>query len=152
MSSSDAIKLAPWVAVVIIVLVGHMFLPSHAHGNGVPLPASVPGAPLEHVRIVYDGHSFTPGSVTVLLGGSVSFTSTAGDMWVASDPHPLHEGYSGIPQSKHCPDPHGTAFDQCSAGKNFTFTFEKTGAWGYHDHINDDVGGVVYVVEPSQVR
>lgn len=57
-------------------------------------------------------------------------------MWVASDPHPAHDNYDGTSGSQHCAAGYTGAapFDQCSAGDSFTFTFDKAGKWGYHNH------------------
>ena len=69
-------------------------------------------------------------------------------MWVASDPHPTHQGYSGTTVDKHCPDTTGTAFDECTAvpqGGVYTFVFKKVGSWGYHNHANHDAKGTVVV-------
>jgi len=95
--------------------------------------------------VTYNGSSFSPSTVTIAKGGTVTFTSTGSNMWVASDPHPTHQGYSGTTRSQHCPDTAGTAFDQCAPGGSYSFTFQKTGSWGYHDHLNDNVGGTVIV-------
>ncbi len=99
------------------------------------------------VTVTYDGNSFTPAEVTVKKGGFVTFTSTGADMWVASAQHPVHAGYSGTTLKTHCPDAAGTAFDQCSKGSAYTFTFEKTGTWPYHNHMNLGAYGKVIVVE-----
>ena len=98
------------------------------------------------VTITYDGTSFSPRSVSIHAGDKVTFVNTnSSRMWVASDPHPTHQGYSGTTVSQHCPDSNGTAFDQCSNGTSYTFTFVKTGSWGYHDHTNRSATGTVVV-------
>ena len=70
---------------------------------------------------------------------------SGGGMWVASDPHPTHEGYSGTTRDQHCPDTTGTAFDQCSAGASYSFVFQKIGNWGYHNHTNPISKGLIIV-------
>jgi len=98
--------------------------------------------------ITFNGDAFSPSNVTIAQGGTITFTSTGGPMWIASDPHPIHNGYDGTTQQQHCaagytgPKP----FDQCSQGTSFSFTFSKVGSWGYHDHLNAGLGGTVTVV------
>lgn len=119
-------------------------------GTGVSVTASVStvtSAPTA-AAVVYNGSSFSPSSITIAQGGTVTFTSTAGAMWVASDPHPQHTGYDGTSRSQHCAAGYSGAapFDQCSGGTSFSFTFNKVGTWGYHDHMNASVHGSVTVV------
>jgi plastocyanin len=100
------------------------------------------------VTVTYNGSTFSPASVTIKKGDSVKFVDTSSSpMWIASNPHPTHQGYSGTTASQHCPDTTGTAFDQCSAGSSYTFTFQKVGSWGYHNHANHSVTGTVVVTQ-----
>ena len=70
-----------------------------------------------------------------------------GDMWVGSDAHPTHTQYAGTTVSEHCQDGDETsrAFDQCSVSDTYTFTFEQTGEWDYHNHVNASAGGTIVV-------
>ena len=98
--------------------------------------------------VTYDGTTFSPASVSIHIGDTVTFTNTgSGPMWVASDPHPAHSGYSGTTKDRHCPDTAGTAFDQCTVGSSYTFTFAKVGSWGYHNHINHSATGTIVVTK-----
>jgi plastocyanin len=98
--------------------------------------------------VTYDGTAFSPSTVTIMQGGTVTWIDTNGQMWVASNPHPIHNGYDGTTKQQHCaPGYAGPApFDACAGGTSFSFTFDKVGSWGYHDHLNDSVEGVVNVV------
>jgi len=136
---------SPWVwLAAALLLVGALVRVS-------AIPPSIADGSVAHASayVVYDGASYTPSSVTIKKGGTVTFTSTGPLMWVATDAHPLHDGYDGVPQAQHCapgytgPKP----FDQCIGGERFVFTFDKIGSWGYHDHLNDEAGGTVIVVE-----
>lgn len=104
------------------------------------------GAPMS-ASVSYDGISFTPANVTIAKGGTVTFTSTAPSMWIASAPHPAHTGYDGTDRPTHCaagyagPKP----FDQCRSGTTYSFTFGKPGSWKYHDHMNASAFGSVTV-------
>lgn len=95
--------------------------------------------------VAYGPDGFSPSTVTVAKGGVVTFKNGGtGKMWVAADMHPTHEGYDGTTKDQHCPDAAGVAFDQCSVGPAYSFTFEKTGEWQYHNHVNaGDVGTVI---------
>src|SRR3989344_6798245 len=67
--------------------------------------------------VTYGPNGFSPSTVTIAKGGTITFTNTGGDeMWVASAPPPTPEGYSGTTKGQHCPDTARIAFDQCSAG------------------------------------
>lgn len=105
------------------------------------------GTPMS-ATVTYDGISFSPASVTIAKGGTVTFTDTAGaSMWVASGQHPTHTGYDSTSASVHCATGYtGPApFDQCGTGASFSFTFNKVGTWGYHDHRNVGAFGSVTV-------
>ncbi len=97
--------------------------------------------------VTYNGSGFSPSSVTIKKGEAVTFTSTAGSMWVASAPHPAHTGYDGTPASQHCAAGYSgpAPFDQCAAGASFTFTFDKTGTWNFHNHLNAAAHGSIIV-------
>lgn len=68
-------------------------------------------------------------------------------MWVASGPHPSHTGYHDTTREQHCPDTTNTAFDECIAvgvGQSYSFIFQKTGTWPYHNHVSaGDFGKVI---------
>lgn len=118
--------------------------PTTASTNGVP---GTPSAPLT-ATVNYTANGFTPDPVTIKQGGTVTFVSKDGSpMWVASNAHPTHMQYDGTSKKEHCPDPAGTAFDQCSSGTSYSFTFQKVGSWNYHNHVNADDGGTINVVQ-----
>jgi plastocyanin len=98
--------------------------------------------------VTYDGSTFSPQNVTVAQGGTVTWTSTGGGMWVASDPSSLQNGYDGTTMEQHCAlgYPGAAPFDECASGASYSFTFNKVGTWGYHDHLNEGAEGSVTVV------
>ncbi len=101
------------------------------------------------VTVTFNGTSFSPANVTVAQGGTVTWVSTDGNIWVASDPHPIHNGYDGTTMQQHCaPRYAGPApFDECAGGSSpWSFTFTRVGTWGYHDHFSSSVRGSVTVV------
>ena len=106
------------------------------------------GTPPMTATVTYSGTSFTPATVTVAKGGTVTFVDASGrGMWVASGMHPTHTTYDGTSESAHCaagytgPKP----FDQCKNGTTYSFAFDKTGEWGYHDHLHSSAFGKVVV-------
>lgn len=86
-------------------------------------------------NVTYNGVNFSPTSVEIRQGGTVTFVNTSsGQMWVASGPHPTHTIYP--------------EFDQKAAvgnGGMYSFTFEKAGEWKYHNHRNPSAFGTVVV-------
>ena len=90
--------------------------------------------------VIYGAQGFSPAHVTVAVGTKVTFVNQNGDeMWIASDPHPTHQGYDGTTKDQHCSAGYtgATPFDECSAGgmrTSYSFTFTKVGTWGYHNH------------------
>jgi plastocyanin len=82
-------------------------------------------------------------------GETVTFKNqSSNSMWPASAMHPTHRVYSGTSLDEHCPDTTGTAFDACKGflpGQSWSFIFNKTGTWKYHDHLNPSATGTVVV-------
>ncbi len=155
-----------WAIVLVIVLVGAYWwwstsqsaTPQSASvqsaGSNAPMipAASAPSqaassAPMS-ATVTFNGSGFSPANVTIAQGGTVNWVSSAGNIWVASDPHPTHNGYDGTTQEQHCvPNYTGPApFDQCIESTTFSFTFNKVGTWGYHDHLDTGARGTVTVV------
>ena len=99
--------------------------------------------------ITYSSAGFSLGELRVKAGETVTWKNeSTQNMWVASAMHPTHMLYSGTSLSEHCPDPLGTAFDACAGappGGSWSFVFEKTGTWGYHDHLHPTLFGKVVV-------
>src|SRR3989338_1427496 len=89
---------------------------------------------------------FSPQTVTIKKGGTITFVNGGGgDMWVASAPHPAHTAYSGTSLQEHCSDAVDVSFDQCKIGDTYSFTFDKTGSFKYHNHTNSSQFGTVVV-------
>lgn len=99
--------------------------------------ASVSGQSVVKETVDYTDNGFVPNSINIKIGTSVTWTNkTSSPMWVASNPHPVHTDLPG--------------FDQLSSvGKNgtYTYTFEKVGNWGYHNHMLPSDTGLVKVTQ-----
>ncbi|MEX2043617.1 MAG: cupredoxin domain-containing protein [Patescibacteria group bacterium] len=77
------------------------------------------------ITVVLTEEGFSPTTVTVDAGGPVEFRNASGrPAIVASDPHPQHTGLSGLES------------DTLSDGESYTFTFERFGTFGIHNHLN----------------
>lgn len=102
-------------------------------------------------QIVLTDSGFEPADLTVEVGETVTWVddSDSVDMWVGSDRHPTHTQYAGSTLREHCEngDQTSAAFDQCSTGEEFSFTFGETGEWGYHNHERSSQGGTITVIE-----
>ncbi len=100
-------------------------------------------------NVTYTDSGFSPQNLTIKAGDEVVWTNkSSGQMWIASAMHPLHADYSGINLQAHCPDLENNDFDQCKnegPGTSWSFTFTKTGIWGYHNHSNSTKFGKITV-------
>ncbi len=77
---------------------------------------------------------FSPATITISAGESVMWVNNdIKNHWPASDPHPQHTDYSG--------------FDSLgiSTGSSWSFKFNETGTWNYHDHNMPSRKGIVIV-------
>ncbi|MDY6778324.1 MAG: hypothetical protein SVU32_06650 [Candidatus Nanohaloarchaea archaeon] len=93
--------------------------------------------------VYYSDSGFSPERIVIQQGESVTWVSTGPDMWVASSIHPSHREY-GV-------DAQGTPiFDQLGVGKRYTFQFNKTGTWKYHNHVLAAHTGTVVVRSGQQ--
>ena len=97
--------------------------------------ATTGGEVMSKVSVEYTDSGFTPKSVTVKVGETVTFVNKSKKgMWVASAVHPTHQEYP--------------EFDQKTSVKNgesYSFTFTKPGSWKYHNHVGPSDGGTVVV-------
>lgn len=100
----------------------------------------VPGSSIssqENVAMVvtYTDNGFVPRSVEIQVGETVRFINESSrPMWVASDIHPAHNILPTFDQ-----------FGVSGFGENYEYTFEQSGKWGYHDHVNASFGGTITV-------
>ena len=99
--------------------------------------------------VTYTDSGYAPGELKIKAGDTVVFKNqSSGDLWTGSAMHPGHVNYSGTTLQSHCPDPENDDFDQCKgegAGTLWSFTFTKTGAFGYHNHLKSNEFGKIVV-------
>jgi len=85
--------------------------------------------------VTFTGNGFEPSTLTVKAGDTVEFKNESGDdFWPASNVHPTHLLYPGFDAKK-----------PVLPGDSYSFTFEKKGTWGYHNHLTPDVTGTIVV-------
>jgi plastocyanin len=95
----------------------------------------IDGNNISVVEVDFDGSKFTPETTNINLGDWVFFKNkSTTDFWPASDPHPAHTGYPGFDAKK-----------AIVPGAQYKFQFIKAGSWGFHDHLNPNVHGVISV-------
>lgn len=83
----------------------------------------------------YTTNGFSPSVLNVAQGTTVTFINDTTDaLRVASNPHPTHTDYPGFDSVR-----------SLGQGEIYTFTFNKIGTWGFHNHFNSGVGGTVIV-------
>lgn len=100
-------------------------------------------------EVIYTDSGYFPSVLTIKLGDKVTFKNQSSKgMWTASALHPSHSVYSGTSLNDHCPDTNNVAFDQCKSaqpGESWSFTFEKKGTFGYHNHVEASRFGKITV-------
>ena len=89
------------------------------------------------VSVVLTNEGFEPREFTIVRGTVVTFSTTRDKpFWPASNIHPNHEIYPEF-------DPERSL----SPTQEWSFTFERTGTFGLHDHLRAYFNGVIHVVE-----
>jgi len=85
------------------------------------------------VSITKDG--FIPAVVSIKKGSQVTWTNQDSSFHeIASDPHPTHNNLNTLTS------------DKLAEGDSFTFMFENSGTYSYHDESNPlEFNGVVIV-------
>jgi plastocyanin len=114
------------------------------------------------VQVSYTNKGFEPKTVTLSVGSSVVWTNESDkQMWVASDPHPSHNGLPGLDEEgtdgnmQHHEEGYRNKtfwekiglFAVAEAHGTHTvykYTFVTKGSWGYHNHLSpNDTGKVI---------
>jgi len=130
------------IALTGLILVGGYFLTRPVQAPETlpvtqqsPAPTTTTTKAMEENTITYTGTGFSPQSITVKPGTTVTFVNESStDMWVASALHPTHLELLGFDQLK------GEG-----KGSTYSFTFEDVGTWKFHDHLNPKAFGSVIV-------
>src|SRR2546428_100948 len=134
-----------WIIAIVVVVAGVIFLVAYNNNNPslsptttatataspTPSESATPSAsasatpsasktptptPAKKVTVTYTDSCYSPKSVTVPVGGVVTFVNNSThQMWTASAAHPTHTVYSGTSLSQHCPDTTNMSFDECQS-------------------------------------
>jgi plastocyanin len=85
--------------------------------------------------IEYGSTGFSPTTITVKVGDSVTWTNNSSStVQVSSDPHPTHTDFPPL-----------NSVGAIAPGSSKSFTFTKSGTFGYHNHLNPSDKGEVIV-------
>src|SRR5688572_6293775 len=89
---------------------------------------------IDAVTITYTDNGFTPATVTVSSGATITVTNDSSEtVGFKSDPHPVHTENTEL------------NLDDLGPGQTDTFTVSTVGSWGYHNHLNPDQTGTIVV-------
>lgn len=102
-----------------------------------PAPSAPgPTAPTHNTySMSYTNSCFSPNTITIANGDTITFVNNSTrDMWPASDNHPSHTIY-----------PEFDPGQSIAPGGSYSFTFSKSGTWGFHDHNKPNCDGTVTV-------
>lgn len=120
---SAFVLLAAVSVLVLLAILGVTMLGGKRATSPTTSKAAVAPPPAALVAITATG--FNPATIKVKVGQSVNWTNQdAKSHQVASDPHPSHDGLSGLEG------------DPLAKGESYGFTFDKAGTFTYHDHLD----------------
>jgi plastocyanin len=98
-------------------------------------PAQPANGPTATIHITSTG--FQPTNITIKAGTTITFVNDDNaPHWPASGEHPTHTILPGF-----------DALRALTQGETYSFTFDKVGAWPYHDHLHPDWQGTITVVQ-----
>jgi len=93
--------------------------------------------------VTYTNSGYSPSVLTIKKGEMVIFKNQSSQsMWTASAVHPTHRVY---PTTGGCL---GSTFDTCTgiqSGGSWSFKFDISGTWKYHNHLNPGDTGTIDV-------
>lgn len=150
-----------FIGLLVVVVAGGWFILSGSDSSG---PSDGDGTTVRSgtVTVTITNAGFEPREITVEKGTTVVWETTRSQPgWPASNVHPAHTQYPAgdydqpgqYVASQACTgegEQKGEAFDACqelTQGETWSFTFDRTGTWRYHDHLNPGKTGAIRVVE-----
>ena len=98
--------------------------------------------------IRYVNGSYVPDTVHVSVGSEVTWINDDEAFWPASNLHPTHTAYPGSGINKCPTSERERIFDSCQPlglGAEYSFRFNETGEWRFHDHVTPRATGTVIV-------
>lgn len=102
----------------------------------IPLPTGTPATVTSSdLTVSFTDKGFSPTNLTVKKGQSVTFVNNSSDkMWVAANPFPSSSEYPAFNEKTGV-----------ESGSSWSFTFDKTGTWFYHNHYSPAQGAKIVV-------
>ena len=98
-------------------------------------PATKPATNYSDLTVTFTDKGFSPTTLTIKKGQTVTFVNNSSDkMMVASNPFPSSSDYPAFKEQT------GAA-----VGASWSFTFDKTGVWFYHNHYHPAQGAKIIV-------
>lgn len=92
--------------------------------------------PASDTTIAYTNEGFSPNTITIKKGSTVTVTNTSdANVMLSSADHPTHEEQPEL------------NMEMLKPGESGTLTLTKVGTWGYHDHVNASMTGTIIVTE-----
>ena len=122
---------------VVLLLVGLTLIAlSRKPVTSKPGQSSSTAAQQQAGEVAMTASGFVPATITVKTGDTVTWTNNDNALHqIASDPYPTEDGLVSF-----------KAENPTAATKTYSFTFTKTGAFAYHDHLNPlKLKGIVIV-------
>jgi plastocyanin len=90
------------------------------------------------VTITYSSDGFSPSSVKVNSGGTVTWANNSTkEVEIGANPHPIHTGNKEVSG--------GEFVLKLASGEKSSVTVTKTGTFGYHNHLDSSQGGSITV-------
>lgn len=94
------------------------------------------------VEIIISGEGFSPRTAVISAGDTVAFINKdTAPRWPASNTHPNHDVYPEFDPKSELPP-----------GGAWSFRFQKSGVWRYHDHRNPANGGTIEVKDAIEKK
>lgn len=109
---------------------------SNTQQSNVESPSSAQDAPAEQATITFNNDGFSPAELTVKKGTVVTVKNASSNkLQFASDEHPAHTENQEM------------NLRVLNAGESETYTANTVGEWGFHDHIEDNLTGMITVTQ-----
>lgn len=88
-------------------------------------------------EMVLGEDGYTPRDITITQGDTIEFSTNLDEpFWPASNVHPTHRIFSEFDPKEPVP-----------ASETWSFTFNRVGEWGYHDHLAPIHTGTITVTQ-----
>ena len=138
------------IGAVIIIGLGAVFVlqPSEQEPTGEEIGQV--GSQRDPNTVLASVSGFFPAELTIQKGETITFRNEGSQkVWPASDIHPTHTVYPGS-SIQRCFDESdlSSVFDACRGleeGEEYSFEFNETGTWRFHNHLRPSARGTIIV-------